>query len=265
MTLGRELKAAIDEQYASEFQEGGQLFDVAAADRFTTTFDYYFRGWLPKQKEAAIADLACGGGILLHFLKKRGYTNIVGVDISPEKVGISRQVTPNVTEGSVFDFLDVHTGCFDLMTALNIIEHLPKDKTLAFLNRCNLALKAGGRLILMTPNADTPFGLSMRYGDFTLETTFNPGSLAYLLKLSNFIEMESRETGPVPWGYSLLSTLRYAAWKVVRQGVRIYNCIETGGPGSNVFTRVFTISAIKKSCGEHSEFSLNGEKRHAVL
>jgi len=221
-------------------------FDTVLGDRFTITFDYYFRGWLPKQKEAAIADLACGGGMFLHFLKRRGYRNIAGVDISHEQVARSRQVTPNVTEGSLFHFLEDNPAGFDLITALNIIEHISKDEVLGFLHGCHAALKPGGRLILMTPNAYTPFGLSVRYGDFTHETMFTPDLLTDLLKACDFADIESRETGPVPWGYSLLSTLRYSAWRILRQTLRIYNCIETGSIGGRVFTRVFTASAIKK-------------------
>jgi 2-polyprenyl-3-methyl-5-hydroxy-6-metoxy-1,4-benzoquinol methylase len=250
-------QARIYDKYASEFQRSSQQFDHVLADRFAPTFDHYFRGWLPEGKEAVIADLACGGGIFLHFLKRCGYANIVGVDISPEQVEISRQVTKNVTEESLFSFLETHTASFDLITALNIIEHLPKNDTLKFLYRCHAALNPGGRLILMTPNADTPYGLSVRYSDFTHETMFSPGSLIHLLTVCDFAEIKLREAGPVPWGYSFVSTLRYAAWQVVRQGMKIYNFIETGSPGSGVFTRVFTASAIKKEGDEHGKAQLN--------
>lgn len=251
------------EKYASEFQKATQQFDKKLANRFAATFDHYFRGWLPGNREAVIVDLACGGGIFLHFLKKHGYTNIMGVDISPEQVQISRQVISNVREESLFSFLEKSTTNFDLITALNVIEHLSKDETLEFLSKCHAALNPGGRLILMTPNADSSYGLSMRYGDFTHETMFNPNSLMHLLRVCSFAEIEAREAGPVPRGFSWMSTFRYAVWQVIRQGKRVYNFIETGGPGSGVFTRVFTASAIKKTCDDCSEFSLNRKNNHA--
>jgi hypothetical protein len=39
--------------------------------------------------------------------------------------------------------------------------------------------------------------------------------------------------------------------------MKIYNFIETGSPGSGVFTRVFTASAIKKEGDEHGKAQLN--------
>jgi hypothetical protein len=114
-----------------------------------------------------------------------------------------------------------------------------------FLDLCHEALRPGGRLILQTPNADTPWGTHLRYGDFTHEVCFQQNSLKYLLQLCGFSGIEHREMGPVPWGYSLASSLRHLAWRTIRLGLQLYNLAETGSPGSGTFTRVFLISAIK--------------------
>ncbi len=91
-------------EYASYFQDIQQEFDAAVAERAGKVWDYYFRGWLPERKDAFILDKACGNGKLLHFLKQRGYANLIGVDISPEQVQIARQVLTNRIQTNAPDY-----------------------------------------------------------------------------------------------------------------------------------------------------------------
>ena len=170
-----------------------------------------------------------------------GYLNIEGVDISPEQVKLARQVTASVAEANVLEWLEAHSSTFDLITALDLIEHFQKPEVLRFLDACYNALKPGGRLIIQTPNADSPWGMSIRHGDFTHEVGLNPNVLSRLLAL-----VESREIGPIAIGHSLKSTVRYAIWQTIRAGLKLWNLAETGGAGSAVFTRVFLIAAVKK-------------------
>jgi 2-polyprenyl-3-methyl-5-hydroxy-6-metoxy-1,4-benzoquinol methylase len=76
--------------------------------------------------------------------------------VSPEQVQISRQVVPMVHEEDAIDFLEQNRAYFDLITGRDIIEHLQKPEVLHFLDAVLLALKPGGRLVLQTPNADSP-------------------------------------------------------------------------------------------------------------
>src|SRR5688572_24020481 len=225
-------RARIYERYATNFMDSGQTFDAAEADRWGAAYDSYFRGWLPSDKSAAIVDLACGGGKLLHYFKRRGYTNVTGVDISPEQVALSKQVIPNVVEANVLDFLASKPSHFDVITGLDIVEHLHKDEVLRFLDACSAALRPGGRLILQTPNAEGPWGAQHRYNDFTHEVGFQPNSLTRIMSLCGFSRIESREAGPVAKG--LKSALRVAAWQGIRLGLKLYNLAETGATGSGV-------------------------------
>jgi len=236
----------IYEKYASNFQDAPEIFDEDTAWHWGRAQRYYLRRWLPEDKSAKIVDLACGGGKLLYFFKRMGYTNISGVDISPDQVKLARQVTPDVDEANVLDWLEAHPASFDIITGFDIVEHFHKDEVLRFLDACHSALKPGGGLILQTPNADSPWGMSSRHGDFTHEVGFNPNALSRLLSLTGFQQIESRETGPIPFGYSLKSTIRYLIWQIIRTGLKVWNLAETGNASSGVFTRVFLISGEKK-------------------
>jgi len=185
--------------YAVNFQDAQETFSKEAALRWGRGYHHYLRGdWLPADKNVAIADVACGSGKLLYFLKNMHYHNIVGVDISPDQVRLARQVTPEVDEADVLDWLDAHTSSIDLIVGLDFVEHLDKSEILRFIDACHSALKPGGRLILQTPNAESLWGTSIRYGDFTHEVGFTPDLLSRLLKQAGFHHLEVRETGPVP-------------------------------------------------------------------
>jgi 2-polyprenyl-3-methyl-5-hydroxy-6-metoxy-1,4-benzoquinol methylase len=241
----RNYRDRIYERYSSGFQDKGAVFDADAARRWGKAYDWYLRDWLPTNNGARIVDLACGGGSLLHYFRQRGYANLAGVDISPEQVALSRQVTEDVTQDNVLHYLQNHEGEFDLITALDLAEHFQKDEFLAFLDGCYAALRPGGRLILQTPNADTPWAASIRYGDFTHEACFQSNSLGRLMRLTGFVNVAGRELGPVPKGYSAASTLRYILWRLIRLSLQFTNVVETGTPGSGVFTRVFLMGGIK--------------------
>ena len=191
-------------------------------------------------------DLACGAGRLLHFFKQRGYTNLFGVDISPEQVGLAQQVTPEVIEKDILEFLEEQTGSFDLITGLDIIEHFHKNEVLRFLQGCHAALKPGGRIIFQTPNAASPWAMSLRYGDFTHEVCFTPNLLMNLLSMSGFDELAVREVCPPPWGYSFSSSIRYLIWQGIRGVLRLDSIVETGRIGKGVFSRVFLVTGVKE-------------------
>lgn len=239
-------RSRIYEKYASNFQDASSVFNSEASKRWGTAYDYYLRDWLPAKKDANIVDVACGGGKLLHFFKQRDYTRLNGVDISHSQVQLARQVVSNVTEANVLEFLEANLNTFDLIVGLDIIEHFYKDEVLRFLDSCYAALKPGGRLILQTPNAESQWGSTHRYNDFTHEVGFNSNALKRLMHLCGFTDTEARELCPVPWSYSLKSSTRYILWQIFRLRLKFWNIVETGDSGSGIFTRVFIMSAVKK-------------------
>lgn len=233
------------EDYASAFQGAGEAFDMRAARRWGRAYDHYLRGWLPMPRDLAVVELGCGGGRLLRFFADRGYSNVVGVDISPSQVRLAAQAGASVVEGDAVGFIEAHVGTYDLVVGLDIVEHLRKDELFRFLDGCFASLRPRGRLILQTPNADSPFGCAHRYNDISHEVAFNPNSLCRLLTLVGFTSVEPREQGPIPLGYSSASTVRSVLWHGIRLGLLAWNLVETGGTGSGVLTRVFFATGVK--------------------
>jgi hypothetical protein len=126
---------------------------------------------------------------------------------------------------------------------LDIVEHFGKDELLGFLDACHRALRPEGALIIQTPNADSPWGLGVRYGDYTHEVCLNPQVLKAVLSVCGFREFEAREQGPVARGP--LSLLRAFLWQGYRVSATFRNLVETGSTGSRVFTRVFVARSLR--------------------
>lgn len=238
-------RARIYEKYAANFMDSPETFDELEARKWGKGYRHYLRHWLPTDKNASIVDLACGSGRLLYLFKQMGYQNISGIDISPDQIELAAQVIPTVYQANILEWLQEKPSSFDLITGLDIIEHFHKPEVLEFLDTCFLALKPGGRIILQTPNCESIWGSMHRYYDFTHEVGFTNNSLSRLLKTTGFNRIETREIGPVPWGYSFISTCRFFIWQVIRAGLKIWNLAETGSIGSGILTRIFLISGSK--------------------
>lgn len=236
-------RTRIYKEYASCMQDGLKKFNESEAIHWGKAYNRYFRNWLPQKPEADILDVACGGGRLLYFFKTRGYKNLLGIDISPQQVALSKEVTDQVKEIDIFEFLSSNTKKFDLITGLDIVEHFKKDEVIKFLEACYNSLTPHGRLILQTPNAQSPWGASIRYGDFTHEVAFDPSCLKRLLAFVGFSKIESREADPYTHG--ILSLGRFLLWKIIWGILAFWCLVETGGIGSGIFTRVFLISGVK--------------------
>jgi 2-polyprenyl-3-methyl-5-hydroxy-6-metoxy-1,4-benzoquinol methylase len=230
-------------QYRSS-QGQATVPDLKRVLRWGAAYESYLEGWLPPEKKARVADVACGGGYLLFYLAHLGYTNLVGVDISAEQVATAQALKQNVEYEDAIAFLQRNSVSFDLVLALDIIEHLTKHEVMSFFNAAHGALRPAGRLVVQTPNCASPFGVGQRYADFSHEVGFTPNSMAWMLRLHGFEGIESREQGPVLRGFR--SLVRWLLWRVIRLGYCLYDRIETGS-SQRIYTRVFVTSATKGS------------------
>lgn len=231
--------------YGSNFQDTPQEFDLGASRRWGKARRYQLRGWLPQDHSAKILDLACGRGWLLHFFKDQGYENVYGVDISPDQVAHAKQITPNVVQGSIFDYLSSHPQEFDLITGFDILEHLTKDEALQLFSLSYSSLKPGGAIILQTPNAAGPWGGYYFFSDLTHELGINTNSLRRLMRMFGYENFEVRECSPALWGYSVASTGRALLWQVIRLWFMVWNLIEIGTVGDRIYTRNLVVKGVR--------------------
>ena len=98
-----------------------------------------------------MADLGCGRGTFLELLRQRGATGL-GVDLSDEAVGLSRAKGFAIEQQDAIDFLTSRENELDGVFASHIVEHLPIDRAVMLVPAAHVALKAGGYMIVVTPN-----------------------------------------------------------------------------------------------------------------
>ena len=98
----------------------------------------------------SLLDVGCGGGGLLSFLESEGYTNLAGVDISPEAIAYcQKRGLTNVRQGNAEHISEFPSESFDVIVSSDVLEHL-NDPDAALSNWFSL-LKKNGILILFVP------------------------------------------------------------------------------------------------------------------
>jgi 2-polyprenyl-3-methyl-5-hydroxy-6-metoxy-1,4-benzoquinol methylase len=210
-------------------------------------YSWTLRRWLPANVDAAILEIGSGYGVLLKFLQLQGFTNLTGVDRSEDQVRVAQQNGLAVLQGDALTFLDGADRKFDCIFALDVIEHFTKAEVLSFLRGCSRLLEAEGRIILQTPNASSPWGMGLFFGDLTHETAFTPDLIRELLLTQGFAEVTFREVAPIPFGHSLLSSIRSMMWVVLRSFLLLCSLIETGRLTHRVMTRSFMVTAKRRN------------------
>jgi len=191
------------------------------------------RKHFPRDKDARILELGCGHGALLHVLAQAGFVHTNGVDTSPEQVAAAQRLGINgVEQGDLMTKLRA-TGdaSLDVVVAFDVIEHFTRDELIPLVDEVRRVLKPGGRWIIHVPNAESPFGARIRYGDFTHELAFTRVSLGQLLMASGFQSVRCFEDRPIVHG--LKSLIRRGLWAVIRCGLLVYIAVETGSMDRN--------------------------------
>jgi 2-polyprenyl-3-methyl-5-hydroxy-6-metoxy-1,4-benzoquinol methylase len=193
--------------------------------------------YLPQTHSARILDVACGEGSLLIFLKELGFDNLSGFDLSPENVSICRRLgLDSVQEFDALRLTQFHgSDQYDRIFAMDILEHLPKQEAVGFVEQVRERLAPGGRAIFQTPNMGCIFGLLPRYCDITHEFALTETSAGDLFLAAGF-EMGDIEIVPA-WGAAtalgrvrelylrLLHTLIYLAQDSSRPRIATMNLL----------------------------------------
>lgn len=126
----------------------GALLRLSPIHRRETDADVRF---LPAVPNGRLLDVGCGSGDWLLAMSRRGW-RVEGLDFDSNAVAVARNRGLKVATGSLEE-QGYNDGTFDAVTLSHVIEHVPDP--IACLRECARILKPGGRLVLLTPNADS--------------------------------------------------------------------------------------------------------------
>jgi len=145
---------------------------------------------LPGNRQARILDIGCAMGFALLWLRDLGYTAAEGIDLDE---GMIRQChEQKLTATCVEDaaaWLETRAGEFELVTAFDLVEHLPPEQQLELCRAIHSALAPGGRFVCTVPNASSALASRWRYMCWTHRSSFTEHSLDYLLYNAGFREV----------------------------------------------------------------------------
>jgi len=206
--------------------------------------NYYHRilgPHLPEDKAGPVLDVGCGMGFALIALKQLGFQNVAGIDSNAGQAAYCQSKGLDVTLCSdSAGFLRNCSGRYQLVLALDLLEHIPVEHQIEFATAIATALKSGGILIGTTPNANSSLAARWRYLDWTHQTGFTEHSMDFLLHNAGFAEVKVMEveycTRPGLWWLPVTGSGRHWwAFRFFRMWRRLEMMAELGpGQGRRV-------------------------------
>jgi 2-polyprenyl-3-methyl-5-hydroxy-6-metoxy-1,4-benzoquinol methylase len=163
-----------DESYEHAQQMADSLIGVLKQD-------------IPTDRTIPVLDIGCGQGFALLALKKLGFNQLQGLEISQEqasqcrKNGIKVDVSVNTIE-----WLHHHQSEFKLVLLLDVLEHIPVNNQIDFMRAVHGVMAPNGKLVLTVPNANSVLFGRWRHIDFTHFSSYTEHSLFFVLRNAGF-------------------------------------------------------------------------------
>lgn len=209
----------------------------------------YLQNVLPAVNCAKIIDIGCGCGQLLQDLKRRGYTETFGIDISRQAIegclqkGLNVQLIP-----SLQNFCTNSDVKYNFIILNHVLEHLDKSEIISTIQLIKTHLLAqDGALVVMVPNAQSNTGCYWAYEDFTHSTLFTTGSLFYVLKAAGFSEIRFLDPEGLEGTTPIVRILKKILLSFYKLNVFFWNRVTSSyfhKPSSQIFT--YELKAIAK-------------------
>ena len=154
--------------------------------------------YLPILKEVAeVVDIGCGRGELLELLARDGI-EVIGVEPDPGMAAEARARGITVHEQLASDYLaTVPDGSLGAVISTHVVEHLPLDALVDFLEKSAQKLRPGGVFIAETPNPATLIVLGSHFiMDPTHVWPLHPDLLSFLAESAGFRQVRAEFFSP---------------------------------------------------------------------
>ncbi len=107
----------------------------------------------------SLLDVGCGDGRLLKEIQKKySEKHLMGIDISQRAISMANAMTPEIEYRCIDISADAYIGKFDIVTAIETMEHIEVKELDNFLRAISERLTKRGKLILTVPHINKKLG-----------------------------------------------------------------------------------------------------------
>ncbi|CAM4239405.1 class I SAM-dependent methyltransferase [Gillisia hiemivivida] len=176
----------------------------------------------------SVLDVGCGEGRFLGLLDD-GIIRKVGVDLSKRAIGFARAFHPGV-EFLTKDASEIEEK-FDMVTAIEVLEHIPDEEVNGFFNKLAAKTNDGGRILISVPTKVKPVS-AKHYRHYDLELFQNQLQAAnipfeiekvdYVYKEPKWLKLYSKMTNN-KFGTLQIKFFNDLIWKFTQKNLCITN------------------------------------------
>lgn len=152
-------QANIDEREIAKFEAlAARWWDTQSEFKPLHAINPLRCNWIDRHSPVAqqrVLDVGCGGGILCEALAQRG-ARVTGIDMGAAPLAVARLhsletgVSVDYLQTTAEDMAAQHSGEFDIVTCLEMLEHVPQPASV--IAACGKLVKPGGHLYFSTIN-----------------------------------------------------------------------------------------------------------------
>jgi hypothetical protein len=142
----------------------------------------YFEGEIGRDRVRGkkVLEIGFGEGGFMAWCRENG-AEVFGIETLSEMVEAGREQGFPTFLAEAFPW-EEHAGTFDLVVALDVLEHLDLGGVSELLGRVEAAAAPGGLQVFRFPNGQSPFGGIFQYGDVTHQSVLSGPILGQLCR-----------------------------------------------------------------------------------
>jgi 2-polyprenyl-3-methyl-5-hydroxy-6-metoxy-1,4-benzoquinol methylase len=113
--------------------------------------------WVSESVNSSILDVGCGDGRFINMLASRlPESYMLGIDISEKAISFAQSFRVNENAQFKVENIESLTGKYDIVTLIEVLEHIPDDYEDSFLQEVYKRVNQGGDLIISVPSKNRP-------------------------------------------------------------------------------------------------------------
>ena len=168
-----------------------------------------------------VLEIGFGNGGFVAWAKNQG-ADVVGIELNAEMREAARRNGFVALDAALAD-LAADASRYDLVVALDVIEHWDAAELLDNFRHIRNLLADGGLFVSRFPNGQSPFGRVFQHGDFSHKSTLSTYKIEYLASMTGFDIVRIANPCRVPTRAGRLGSLRQ--WWLARRRRRIERTI----------------------------------------